>query len=295
MITPFKFGASTWLWTSPFRTALAEELFAKISGLGFQAVEIAVEDPALIDPVKLRQIAEQFNLDIIVCGAFGPGRDLTHADEAVHEQCFDYIRTCLDFCVEMKSAFFAGPLYSAVGKARMIPADQRKKEWELAVKNVRKACELAAERGIEIAIEPLNRFESDMINTAADAFQFIQDINHPAAKIMLDSFHMNIEERNVVEAITMVAPKLVHFQVSENYRGIPGTGTTPWNQYSETLRKINYQGTISIESFTPQNKELAGAVWIWKPFAENQDDFAAEGLAFLKSWNNSPSGQGSGL
>jgi D-psicose/D-tagatose/L-ribulose 3-epimerase len=175
-------------------------------------------------------------------------------------------------------------MYSAVGKARMLSPEKRKIEWELAVKNLRTVCNMAADRGLQIALEPLNRFESDLINTADDAVRLISDINHPAAKIMLDGFHMNIEERNIEKAIITSGDRLIHIQVSENYRGTPGTGQTCWDAYKKGLEAINYKGTVTIESFTPDNKELAGAVCFWHPMAESQDGFASEGLRFLKRW-----------
>jgi D-psicose/D-tagatose/L-ribulose 3-epimerase len=101
---------------------------------------------------------------------------------------------------------------------------------------------------------------------------------------MLDGFHMNIEEKNIEEAIALAGNKLIHMQVSENYRGTPGTGQTRWDAYRKGLEAVNYQGIVTIESFTPENKELAGAVCFWHPMAESQDAFASEGLAFLKKW-----------
>jgi D-psicose/D-tagatose/L-ribulose 3-epimerase len=280
-----QFGVSTWLWESPFQTSSAEALFSKIAGMGFDVVEIAVEDPALIDAKAIKEALKQFNLRVAVCGAFGPTRDLTHADVQVHENCFRYIESCLDLCVEWNAGFFAGPMYSAVGKARMLPPEQRKAEWDLAVKNLRTACDMAASRGLSIALEPLNRFESDMVNTAADVAALVNDIGHPSAKIALDGFHMNIEESDAEQAIRKAGDKLIHFQVSENYRGTPGTGQTRWDAYKRGLEAIGYKGTVSIESFTPGNRELAGAVCIWKPLAGSQDVFASEGLAFLKNWS----------
>jgi D-psicose/D-tagatose/L-ribulose 3-epimerase len=143
-------------------------------------------------------------------------------------------------------------------------------------------CALAQERGLAIALEPLNRFESDLVNTAEDVMRLVKEVSHPAAKVMLDGFHMAIEERNLEEAITRTGDKLIHVQVSENYRGTPGTGQTDWDSLKRGLKNIQYQGALSIESFTPEIKELAGAVCIWKNLAENQDDFAQEGLHFLK-------------
>ncbi len=276
---------STWLWTSPF-TNETVALFPKIKSMGFDEVEIPVEDPSLIDPLAVKKALKEHGLSAIVCGAFGPTRDLTNEDPRVHENCFQYITTCLDLCNAWDARFLAGPMYSAVGKARMVPPEQRKKEWELAVTNLYRVCELAKARDLDIALEPLNRFESDMVNTADDVIRLADDINHPSAKIMLDGFHMAIEERNLEEAITKVGKRLIHVQVAENYRGTPGTGQTPWDSFRKGLKNIDYQGTVSIESFTPQVKELAGAVCIWKNLAPSQDGFAQDGLNFLKKLLN---------
>ena len=286
------FGVSTWLWTSPFTTASINDLFPKIAKMGFDVVEIAVEDPDLINIKEVKKALKLYGLKANICGAFGTARDFTNEDAAFHQTSFSYIQSCLDFCVEVETPFFGGPMYSAVGKARMISSEQRKVEWERAVKNLRIVCEMAAERGLQIALEPLNRFESDLINTADDALRLVNDINHPAAQLMLDGFHMNIEERDIENAIITAGEKLIHVQVSENYRGTPGTGQTNWSAYKKGLEAINYTGTVTIESFTPENKELAGAVCFWHPMAENQDDFAKDGLHFLKKWatekNNIP-------
>jgi D-psicose/D-tagatose/L-ribulose 3-epimerase len=286
MSLQIQFGVSTWLWTSPFTTESIDVLFPKISAMGFDVVEIAVEDPSLIDIKKLKAGLERNQLNAMVCGAFGPSRDLTHEDVSVHENCFSYIEACFDFCNELGTEFLGGPMYSAVGKARMVPADQRKREWDLAVKNLRTVSEMGAARGLQIALEPLNRFESDLVNNTDDVLRLIADIDHPAAKVMLDGFHMNIEERDIVKAIISAGDKLIHMQVSENYRGTPGTGQTRWDDYREGLTAIDYKGVVSIESFTPDNRELAGAVCFWHPMAESQDGFATEGLRFLKNWAN---------
>lgn len=284
MALNIKFGVSTWLWTSPFTSDDADSLFQKIAAMGYDAVEIAVEDPSLIDVAVVKKALRKYNLDAIVCGAFGPTRDLTHEDPAVHRNCFAYIDACLNLCVELGSTFLGGPMYSAVGKARMVSPEKRKAEWDLAVSNLRVVCEMAATRGLRIALEPLNRFESDLVNNVLDVKRLIADIDRPAAGILLDGFHMNIEEKDMEQAAVAAGSDLIHVQVSENYRGTPGTGQTRWDKLRKGLDTINYSGTVTIESFTPDNKELAGAVCFWHPMAESQDGFARDGLAFLKKW-----------
>jgi D-psicose/D-tagatose/L-ribulose 3-epimerase len=277
------FGVSTWLWTSPFnRETIA--LFPKIKSYGYDAVEIPVEDPALIDLDLVKKALADQGLKAIICGAFGPSRDLTHDDPAFHQTCFTYLDSCLEIASELGAGFVAGPMYSAVGKARLVAPEQRKVEWDLAVSNLRKVCRRAGEFGLDLAIETLNRFETDLINTSEDLMRLIGDINEPQAKAVLDGFHLNIEEPDLESAIRRVGDKLIHVQVSENYRGTPGTGQTNWAAWKRGLEAIDYWGTISIESFTPQVKELAGAVCIWKPLVPSQDGFAKEGLEFLKKW-----------
>jgi D-psicose/D-tagatose/L-ribulose 3-epimerase len=277
------FGVSTWLWTSPFnRETIA--LFPKIKSYGYDAVEIPVEDPSLIDLDLVKKALADEGLKAIICGAFGTSRDLTHDDPAFHQTCFTYLDSCLEIASELGAGFVAGPMYSAVGKARLVSPEQRQVEWDRAVTNLRKVCRRAGEFGLDLAIETLNRFETDLINTSEDLMRLIGDINEPQAKAVLDGFHLNIEEPDLESAIRRVGDKLIHVQVSENYRGTPGTGQTNWAAWKRGLEAIDYRGTISIESFTPQVKELAGAVCIWKPLVPSQDGFAKDGLEFLKKW-----------
>ena len=279
-------GVSTWLWTSPFNSNTTE-LFPKIKMMGYDAVEIPVEDPTLIDVQKVKEALADNDLMPIICGAFGPSRDFTHEDPTFHQNSFDYVKACFEITAELGAIFVAGPMYSAVGKARLVSPEQKKVEWDRAVTNLYQVCKMAESQGLEIALEPLNRFETDLINTAEDLMRLIDDINHPAAKVLLDAFHMNIEEPDIEKAIQSVGDKLIHVQVSENYRGTPGTGQTRWDAYKRGLEAIGYTGTVSIESFTPEIKELAGAVCIWRPLVPNQDEFAREGYRFLKQWAES--------
>jgi len=279
-----KFGVSTWLWTSPFKTETVA-LFPKIKRMGFDFVELPIEDPALIDGKVVRRALDDHGLSCVGCGAFGPTRDLTHEDPKVHANCFDYIQRSLDLCAQVGTDVFAGPMYSAVGKRRLLPPAERKKEWDRAVVNLRKACEMAAQRKCRLAIEPLNRFETDLVNTAADVARMVDDIGHPAAGVMADSYHMNLEERNNDQAFRTIGHRLVHVQCSDNYRGCPGKGQVRWDTFKtgiEACVAAGYKGGIAIESFTPEIKELAGAVCFWRHMEPSQDGFAEDGLAFLK-------------
>ena len=281
------FGASTWLWTSPFSSDQGE-LLRSISRLGFGAVELPIEDPDLVDPEKIRPILEETGLTPYLCGAFGPGRDLTHPDAAVRANTRAYLSRLMDLAEALGVPFIAGPMYALVGKARQLPPDERRREWDLAATELRTVAAEAGNRGLKLAIEAINRFESDLVNTTADTIRLVRSIDHPAAKAMIDTFHMTIEESDIGEAIRHAGDDLIHVQVSENHRGVTGTGLTPWQDFREALADIGYSGAVVIESFTPDNRDLAGAVCIWKRFTPTQDEFAARGLAFLRDLFDQP-------
>src|SRR5690606_33750530 len=127
-----------------------------------------------------------------------------------HQTSFNYIESCLNICKGLGAGFFGGPMYSSVGKARLVSPEQKELEWNRAVKNLRKVCDMAEARGLQIALEPLNRFESDLVNTAEDVVRLVNEIDHPAAKVLLDGFHMNIEEPDIEKAIKLAGDKLIH-------------------------------------------------------------------------------------
>ena len=280
-----KFGVSTWLWEAPFSTA-SIHLFPKIKKMGFDVVEIPIEDPSLIDIAVVKRALQENGLEPSFCIVFGDDKDLTSADVSLHQNCFSHAEKCFELATALGVSFVAGPLYAAVGKARLASENEKKAEWGRAVANLRALAGIAQTYNLEVALEPLNRFESDLINTAEDVVRLLDDVNEDNMKIILDSFHMTIEEQDIRKAIQTAGDRLIHIQVSENHRGIPGTGLSPWNEFAKGLADVNYSGSIVIESFTPENRELAAAVNIWKKLAPSQDEFALKGLEFLKNTFN---------
>ncbi len=275
-------GVNTWTWVSPLKTSDCSTLIPKVKQMGFDVVELPLEDISLLDAGAIRGMLEDSGLGVTVCGAFGPSRDLSSDDPAIVGQALDYIRESLDFCQTVGAEVYAGPIYAAVGKARHLPADERKAEFQRAVNGLGKAAALAQDRGVRLAIEPLNRFETDVINTAKQAREAVDRVSHPALGIHLDTFHMNIEEDSVYDAVLTAGDKLFHVHASESNRGTPGKGLADWQQLGRGLREAKYNGPIVIETFTPDVKEIARAAAIWRPLAPSQDYIATEGLRFLR-------------
>lgn len=275
------FGASTFIWESPFgddKMYLAEH----VANLGFDVLEICIEDPERVSAAIIRRVAEEAGVGISVCGAFGPDRDVSHEDPGRRRIGVDYLKFCIDLAAEVGSADVIGPMYSATGKTRLLPEEEREQQREWATESLREAADYAGERGVGLAIEPLNRFETDLINTVEQGLDLCERIGQNNVGLLLDTFHMNIEEKSIPDAMRAAGDRLRHFHSCENDRSAPGSGHVEWNATFEALSDVGYDGLVVIESFTPEIKEIARAVSAWRPVAKSGDDLAREGLAFLK-------------
>ncbi|MCZ4492174.1 MAG: sugar phosphate isomerase [Conexibacter sp.] len=277
-----RFGASSFIWVSPFSTAEAAGLAARVAGLGFDIMEICIEDPAQVDGAAVRAAAEAEGLQVSVCGAFGPDRDVSHDDPAMRRAGVEYLRTCIDLAVATGSPHVVGPMYSATGKARLLPEDERERQRGWAAEGLRAAGEYAAEHGIRLGMEPLNRFETDLVNTTEQGLDLCARIGLDNVGLLLDTFHMNIEEKDVGAAIRAAGDRIVLFHACENDRGTPGAGHVDWATVADALADAGYDGDVVIESFTPEIQEIARAVSTWRPVAASGDALAGDGLRFLR-------------
>ena len=277
-----KFGVNSFVWVSPCSTKAVKELAPKVKSMGFDILEIACENPELLDVQTIKEELAKNELLGIICGVFGPERNICSFDPQIRENARKYILWLIDAAVAIGSEVVAGPMYSSVGKAHLEDREERRKEWELAVMEIRTIADYAETKGIKLALEPLNRFETDMINTVSQGLVFINDVGRNNVGFHLDTFHMHLEEKSSPDAIRQAGDKIYHFHACENDRGVPGTGQVHWQEISAALKSVNYQGPVVIESFTSQVKEIARAVSIWREIAPSQDAIAQQGLQFLR-------------
>jgi len=274
-------GISSWVWTSPLDDS-SLELIHKAKQFGFDVFELALESPHQFDYAKAARVLKEAGMKAVVCGAWGPDRDLTNDDPALRQNSLDYARAALECCEAVGATVLPGPMYSGVGKRRYVAPEQRKREWELAVTGIRQMAKMAADHGVTLAVEPLNRFETDLVNTAAQGIQLCKDVGEQNVGLLLDTFHMNIEEKNTYAAIKAAGPLVKHVHACENDRGAPGSGLVHWAEVGKALKEIGYAGAAVIESFTPNMKTIAAAAAVWRPFAASQDDLARDGAKFLR-------------
>lgn len=277
-----RFGVNGWVWVSPLTTDELKRLAPLVKGMGFDWFEIPIEVVGDLDYRQGAQILRDHGLDVSTCAAMGPDRDLIHPDKAIQDNGMTYIRECIDATATLGGTNLVGPIYSAVGRVWQQTADERAKDVDLLVKNLGELSKYAGDKGVVLGIEPLNRFETSFINLATQVIEVVDRVSHPSCKIMLDTFHMNIEEKSLGTAIRAAGKRMVHFHACENDRGAPGSGNVTWDDVADALRDINYDGPVVIESFTNKVKSIARAAAIWRPFETSQDALAQNGVHFLK-------------
>ena len=276
-----RFGINSFLFTSPFTTK-STSLFPMFRKWGFDTVEIPIEDPSHIDPAKVKAAADKAGIAIgSVCACMGPGRDFrgSKADQAA---AMAYCKALIDQALILGCPSLIGPVYSVVGKADAVEPKQQKVEWALVVKNLKVLAAYAAKKGVTICVEPLNRFETDFLNTCDQGLRLIKAVGSPALKLHLDTFHMNIEEKNQAAAIRKAGKLLGHFHACGSDRGTPGGDHIAWPSIVKALKSVGYKGDVVIESFTTDVKVIARAAAIWRTIEPRRNDIAVKGLKFLR-------------
>jgi D-psicose/D-tagatose/L-ribulose 3-epimerase len=276
-----RIGINSFLFTSPF-TNESTRLFKTFKKWGFDSVEIPIEDPSHIDPAHVRRELDRHGLVCgSVCACMGGGRDL-RGTPAQQEAGLNYMLKLIDQMVVLGCPSLIGPVYSEVGRADAVPADEYKKQWATVVKHLKTLARYAQKRGRQVCLEPLNRFETDFINTCDQGLKMIKAVGNPALRLHLDTFHMNIEEKNQAAAILKAGKYLGHFHACGSDRGTPGNDHIDWKPIARALKSIGYKGDVVIESFTTDVKVIARAAAIWRRMEPTRDEIAVKGLKFLR-------------
>jgi D-psicose/D-tagatose/L-ribulose 3-epimerase len=276
-----QFGINTFLFTFPF-TNDSVRLFPAFKCWGFDAVEIAVDDPAPLDPALIKRALDDAGLACCtVCGAFGPDRDLRGTREQ-RRASMDYQKRLVDLAVAWDTDLVAGPGYSSVGRAGAETPRARAKQWAAVVKGFQILAAYAQSRGVSLAIEPLNRFETDFLNTIDQSVALCKAIGASNVGIHFDTFHMNIEEKFLPKAILRAGKWLKHVHACGSDRGTPGGDHTDWLGIVAALRKIGYDRAVVIESFTPDVVIIAKAAAIWRQIEPSSEAIARQGVRFLR-------------
>lgn len=276
-------GINTWVWTSPLTDANAPALLRKVAAMGFDAVELPLENPDDLHAAVLRPVLDETGLTPYVVGAMAPGRDLVAAAPQAIADTQDYLRACVDLAAALGATSVCGPFYAATGRVWRLAPGERDDAFAQWRENLSPVVEHAAAKGVRVGIEPLNRYESSLVNTVDQAMTGLDGLLGPALGLALDTYHLNIEERSSADAVRLAGEHLVHVQVCGSDRGAPGGDQIDWPALLAALGDVGYTGPLNIESFTADNAAIATAASIWRPLAATQDDLARDGLSFLRT------------
>jgi D-psicose/D-tagatose/L-ribulose 3-epimerase len=275
-----KFGINTLLWTAGFSREHLH-LLPQIKGWGFDGVEIARFDFAGFPAAEIRRALADEGLGCTFCSALTGRMSLASEDAAIRREAFDFVRRGVETAAALGAAVFVGPYCAPVGL--LVGRRRNGDEWKRVVESLSALGDTLDGCRVDLALEPLNRFETYFLNTASDAAALCEEVGHPRIGVLLDTFHANIEEKTIGAAIEAAGPRIKHVHTCENDRGIPGTGHVDWQGLFSGLRRTGYDGWVTIESFGSAIPEIAAAACIWRDLAPTTDAIASEGLQFLRA------------
>ncbi|MEV1076266.1 sugar phosphate isomerase/epimerase family protein [Micromonospora parva] len=278
----YAIGVNPWVWASPVDDKALAELIPRIAEFGFDAVELPIEQPGDWDPIRTRDLLAAHGLVAAgVCAVTPPGRELVDAAPAVVESTVAYLMGCVASAAAVGAGCVGGPAYASVGRTWRMPPAARAACYADFRRNLAPVAERAGELGVSIGVEALNRYETSVVNTVEQTVEMIDGLP-PNVGIMIDTYHMNIEEADPYAALAVAGRHIKHVQVSGTNRGAPGADHFDWPRFFTVLRDTGYQGAVCIESFTAENETIATAAAIWRPLAPSQDRLATDGLRYLR-------------
>ncbi|WP_265521973.1 sugar phosphate isomerase/epimerase family protein [Oerskovia flava] len=275
-------GVNTWVWTSPLTDRSLEEIAARVAGWGFDVLELPVESVDDWDPRHAAAVLADHGLGASVSLVMGPGRELVATDPSTVSATQDYLRRVVDAAHAIGARVIGGPAYASVGRTWRLDPVEREAAYDELADHLGPVVEHARGAGITVGIEPLNRYETSLVNTVDQALEVVRRLPEDGVGLMLDVYHMNIEETDLQAAIARAGDRIAHVQVCGNDRGAPGTDHLDWPALLGALDDAGYDGPLVIESFTADNATIATAASIWRPLARTQDAIATDGLAFLR-------------
>jgi len=275
-----QYAVHAYAWTSSWSDATLG-LIDHAKGLGFDLIEIPLMEIEAVSPERIRKRLQAAGLGVCTSTACSEATDITAEDERTRQRGVEYLEACVRATATMGGTSFSGVIYSAIG--RRISGIPGEEYWQRAAEGLRHVARTARTLGVTISIEPINRYETFLINTSDQALRLRAMIDEPNVGIHLDAYHMNIEEEDFYAPTKKAMPYLRHFHLSESHRGIPGRGTVDWEGIYRALGESSYRGVVGLESFVEVSPAMQAATCIWRPMASSSDVLLSEGLRFLKA------------
>ncbi len=274
-----KYAVHAYAWTSSWSNE-SLDLIDHAQSLGFDIIEIPLMEVKKFNPAVVRRRLEETGMGICTSTACSIDADVSSPDRATQDAGVDYLKRCVEVTAEAGATCLSGVLYSAIGGRIEGMPDQD--YYDRSADGLREVASFARDHGITIGLEPVNRYETFLINTCEQALDLIRLIGEPNVKVHLDSYHMNIEEEEFYMPTLVATPYLCHFHLSESHRGTPGTGTVDWESIFQALAEGGYEGVVGLESFIEVSDAMRDATCVWRHVADSSDDLLSDGLDYLR-------------
>jgi len=274
-----KFGMNLLLWTGELNEGI-KPVLASLKEMGYDGVELPMFNTEL-DYAAWGAQLDELGLERTAVTVRGEEDNPISPDAAVRAAGVAATKKVLDCCAAAGATHLVGPYHSALGV--FTGQGPTEDEWKWGIDSMRQVAEHAGSVGVTLGVECLNRFETYLLNTHADSARFVKEVDHPNCRMMYDTFHANIEEKNIANAIRSCADVCCHVHISENDRSTPGQGNVRWAENFDTLKEVGYDGWLMIEAFGLALPELVAATKIWRRMYESEEQLARDGLAFMKS------------
>jgi D-psicose/D-tagatose/L-ribulose 3-epimerase len=274
-----RIGMNLLLWTSHVTEAHFSVLDT-LAAAGYDGVEVPIFEGSVEHYQTIGRRIEAAGLKCSTITVCNPGANPIHHEAAGRKEALDWLKGVLDRSAAVGADVLCGPIYAPLGVFSGKEPSEEEKKWAAEV--LRAGAEHAATVNVRIAVEFLCRFETYFLTTARDAATFVKRIDHPNVGMLYDTFHANIEEKDPPGALAEIAPHLIHVHISENDRGTPGSGHVQWRETFKALRRMKYDGWLTIEAFSRVLPELAAATRVWRDFFPSQQDVYLGGLKFIK-------------
>jgi D-psicose/D-tagatose/L-ribulose 3-epimerase len=286
-----KVGMNLLLWTSHV-TAEHFPVFDKLKGAGFDGVEVPLFEG---DEGHYRKVGRELARAGLTCSTItvtSPGMSAISADAGERGRALERLKWVLDMTAAVGGDVLCGPYYCPLGVFTGKEPSEDEKRWGADV--LREGAEYAKGLKVRIAVEFLCRFETYFLNTARDAAAFVKRVDHPSLGLLYDTFHANIEEKDPPAALASVAKEMIHFHISENDRGVPGRGHVQWEETFRELRRMKYEGWLTIEAFGRLLPDVAAATRVWRDFFGRPEEVYEDGVKFIRRmWDEAGRADGS--
>jgi D-psicose/D-tagatose/L-ribulose 3-epimerase len=273
-----KLGINLYLWADDMHEALMPVL-EKLKEIGYDGVEVPIFD---LDQAKWKTWSKRLDdlgLERTANTVIAPEHNPVSADPKIRQAAYQHMQGVVDSCATVGSPILCGPHQVALGVFTGKGATED--EWKRSVEHLHRVAEYAEPAGVTLAEEVVNRFELYHLNTLEQGIRLVDEIGHANCKLHLDTFHAHIEEKNTGDAIRRAGARIAHVHISENDRGVPGTGSVAWDGTFDALRDIGYDGWLTVEAFGNFLPNLAAATKIWRPLFASEEQLAIEAYSFL--------------